>query len=234
MEKKRKGIFSALFGAGGLYIASALALVAVCAAGYALLSPEEDPIPSAQDLTLPVSDTVVSEDIPQDIAEDPPIEEAQTVPTLEPEIVELPQTYVEPEVPTLAVNPLQGDVVAAFSMDALVFNPTTADWRAHNGIDIASPMGAEVHAAMSGTVLSVTEDALMGVTVTVEGTDGYVTTYSNLAPEPPVAENDTVSAGDVIGLVGATSKIEADAPPHLHFSVFKDANAVDPTEYLKN
>ena len=81
MEKKRKGIFSALFGAGGLYIASALALVAVCAAGYALLSPEEDPIPSAQDMTLPVSDTVVSEDIPQDIAEDPPIEEAQTVPT---------------------------------------------------------------------------------------------------------------------------------------------------------
>ena len=231
MEKKTKGIFSALFGAGGLYIASALAVVAVCAAGYALLPKEDEPLP-AEEVTLPVSDAVVSEDIPQDISEDPPAEETPTVPTLEPEIVALPEVKVEPVAPTLAVEPLEGDVVAAFSMDALVFNPTTADWRAHNGIDIAAPMGAEVRAAMSGTVLSVTEDALMGVTVTLEGADGYVTTYSNLALDPPVAENDTVSAGDVIGLVGATSKIEADAPSHLHFSVFKDGSATDPAEYL--
>ena len=234
MEKKTKGIFSALFGAGGLYIASALAVVAVCAAGYALLRQEAEALPP-QEVTLPVSDTVVSEDIPQDISEDPPVEkEIVALPTMKPESAELPQTYVEPVAPTLAVNPLHGDVVAAFSMDALVYNSTTDDWRAHNGIDIASAVGSEVCAAYDGTVLSVTEDALMGITVTVEGTDGYVTTYANLASDPPVAENDTVSAGDVIGLVGTTSKIEADAPPHLHFSVFKNGEAVDPTEYLNN
>ena len=132
---------------------------------------------------------------------------------------------MEPVAPSITADPLQGDVVAAFSMDALTYNATTADWRAHNGIDIAASVGSEVCAACSGTVLSVTEDALMGVTVTVEGTDGYVTTYANLALDPPVAENDTLSAGDVIGLVGTTSKIEADAPPHLHFSVFKNGKA---------
>jgi len=230
MEKKNRSFLSALFGMGGLYIASALAVLAVCAVGYAVLSQDEELPP--EEATLPVSDTVVSEDIPQDISEDPPAETEVTVPVIEPETVELPELHVEPVVPSITVQPLEGEVVAAFSMDALVYNPTTADWRAHNGIDIAAAMGAEVCAASGGTVLSVTEDALMGVSVTVEGTDGYITTYANLAPNPPVAENDTVSAGDVIGLVGATSKIETDAPPHLHFSVFKDGKAVDPAEYL--
>lgn len=238
MKKKAKGLISALFGAGGLYIASAFAVLAVCAVGYVALSSREDSPPPA-DLSLPAVDTVdtvVSEDIPQDISEDPPSvdEPEHAVPTTETETVELPEVHVEPVAPSLTVQPLSGEVVAAFSMDALAYNPTTDDWRTHNGIDISAGIGSEVCAACDGTVLSVTDDALMGITVTVEGTDGYVTTYANLAADPSVSENDSVSAGDIIGLVGATSKIEATASPHLHFSVFKNGEAVDPAEYLKN
>ena len=236
MKKKAKGLVSALFGTGGLYIASALAVLAVGAVGYMALSPAEEDLPPEEN-TLPVSDAaVISENIPQDISEVPPTatETEHALPTVKTNPVELPEVHVEPVAPTVTAQPLQGDVVAAFSMDALAYNPTTDDWRAHNGIDISAGIGSEVCAACDGTVLSVTDDALMGITVTIEGADGYVTTYSNLASEPPVSENDAISAGDVIGLVGATSKIEASAPPHLHFSVFKNGEAVDPSEYLSH
>ena len=237
MESKPKRVISALFGSRGLYIASALAVLAVGAAGYAALSPAETAPPA--DLSLPAGDrleTVVSDEIPQDISEDiPPIEVPEpSLPAAAPQAVELPEVQVEPEAPVLILRPLDGEVVAAFSMDTLVYDVTMEDWRVHNGIDIAANLGAEVCAACSGTVLSIKDDALMGITVTVEGQDGCVTTYANLAADPPVAAGDAVAAGQVIGLVGATSKAEAAAPPHLHFSVWQNGKAVDPAEYLSH
>lgn len=237
MEKQPKSGIAALFGGRGLYIASALAVLAVGAAGYAALSPAEDTPPT--DLSLPVQDTVesvISDEIPQDISEDiPPAEEFEhSIPTTAPQSVELPEVQVEPEAPILIVRPLEGQVVAAFSMDTLMYDVTMDDWRVHNGIDISADLGTEVCAACSGTVLSIKDDALMGVTVTVEGDDGYLATYSNLSADPPISAGDSVAAGEVIGLVGATSKAEAAAPPHLHFSVSRNGEAVDPTEYLSH
>ena len=62
--------------------------------------------------------------------------------------------------------------------------------------------------------------------------DGYQTTYANLQEMPPVAQGDTVTAGQVIGAVGTTAPAESAQGPHLHFSVSKDGDAVDPDTYL--
>lgn len=116
-------------------------------------------------------------------------------------------------------------------MDRLVYNPTLEDWRIHNGLDIAAQEGTSVLAASSGTVLSVKDDALMGTTVTLEHGGGYQTTYASLQADPAVEVGDSVSAGQIIGVVG-TAPAEAAQGPHLHFSVEKDGDAVDPEAYL--
>ena len=145
---------------------------------------------------------------------------------------EIDDTPVMAEAPRLIVNPLEGEVVAAFSMDALVYNPTLEDWRTHNGVDIAASAGDSVLAASSGTVLSVEDDPLMGTTVVIEHAGGYQTTYANLQSETSVEAGDTVSAGQIIGAVGDTAAAEAAQGPHLHFSVTKDGEPMDPQEYL--
>ena len=89
-----------------------------------------------------------------------------------------------------------------------------------------------VAATAAGTVLSVEEDGRLGTTVVVDHHNGYVTTYASLQPETAVLAGDTVSAGAVIGTVGNTSLSEAGLGAHLHFSVTKDGEAVDPAEFL--
>ena len=79
-------------------------------------------------------------------------------------------TPVAPEAPMAVVSPLQGEVVAAFSVDQLLYDETLEDWRTHDGVDIAAPEGDPVLAACAGTVVSVDDDALMGTTVVLRHT----------------------------------------------------------------
>ena len=142
-------------------------------------------------------------------------------------------TPVAADEPMVVVSPLQGEVAAVFSVDALLYDETMDDWRTHDGLDIAAAAGDAVLAASAGTVLSVTDDALMGTTVVIGHGGGYETTYASLQADPPVAEGESVSAGQVIGAVGATAAAEAAQGPHLHFAVTKDGAAVDPETFLE-
>ena len=83
-----------------------------------------------------------------------------------------------------------------------------------------------------GTVLSVDADGRLGTTIVVDHHNGYVTTYASLQPETAVLAGDTVALGDTLGSVGNTSLSEAGLGAHLHFSVVKDGQAVDPMEFL--
>ena len=72
----------------------------------------------------------------------------------------------------------------------------------------------------------------MGTTVTVDHGNGYTTTYASLQPEVSVLVGDEIPAGTVLGAVGNTSLTEAGWGAHLHFSVSKDGEPVDPAEFL--
>ena len=48
-----------------------------------------------------------------------------------------------------------------------------------------------------------------------------------------VAAGETVSAGQIIGAVGDTAAAEAAQEPHLHFSVSRNGEAVDPDTFLE-
>ena len=131
-----------------------------------------------------------------------------------------------------STQPVSGRVLNSYSGDELVYSKTLGDWRTHNGIDIQASEGDSVRTAASGTVLSVKDDELMGTTVVIQHGGGYTTQYSCLQKDPPVQEGDQVAAGDVIGLVGSTASAEGSMGPHLHFSVSKDGQVIDPADYV--
>lgn len=226
--------WEALRGSIGFYVTLAACLLVAGISGYFLLVDRDTPPAEPE---VPVIDTTVSAPAPvTETTEEPdaigvisPAPEVKTITSM-PE-VPVDNTPVTPEAPRIIVSPLKGQVLTAFSVDQLVYNPTLEDWRIHDGLDIAAEEGTSVLAASSGTVLSVKDDALMGTTVTLEHDGGYQTTYASLQAGPAVKAGDSVSAGQIIGAVG-TAPVEAARGPHLHFSVEKDGDAVDPEEYL--
>ena len=145
-----------------------------------------------------------------------------------------PAEPVAASTPRIIVPPLAGETVAAFSADALQYNDTLADWRTHEGLDIAAAEGTEVCAACAGTVESVTVNDLLGSTVVLDHGDGRRTVYASLAPEIPVKAGDSVRAGQAIGAVGNSSLSETALGPHLHFAVLQDEEPIDPQDFLEN
>ena len=129
--------------------------------------------------------------------------------------------------------PLEGQTIGSYAMDCLSYNPTTRDWRVHDGIDIAAGAGTPVHAAAEGTVTAVYEDDAMGCTVEITHVDGYVTSYSSLEAPAAVAVGDTVTLGQAIGTVGNTALLETATGDHLHFSVSCNGVVMDPELFFQ-
>ena len=225
-------------GSAGFFITMAVCLLAIGVSGYYLL-------PDREDESLPAIVETPAEELPAAAPVEAPVieEPPAVVEVLAPEPVKeqappMPEIEIDPtpviaEAPRLIVTPVHGEVVMAFSVDELAYNPTLEDWRTHDGVDIQAASGATVLSACNGTVLSVSEDPLMGTTVVVEHDGGYQTTYANLQSHPPVEAGEIVSAGQILGAVGTTAAAEAAQGPHLHFSVSKDGEAVNPHEFLE-
>ena len=128
--------------------------------------------------------------------------------------------------------PVQGEVLSPYAMEVLSYNQTTRDWRTHNGIDLAAPAGTEVVAAAAGEVYTVYEDETMGTTVVIRHDGGYTTRYCSLASEVAVSAGQEVAMGQAIGAVGSTALMENALGNHVHFSVMKDDEPVDPMAFL--
>ncbi|MEG1932569.1 MAG: M23 family metallopeptidase, partial [Pygmaiobacter sp.] len=129
------------------------------------------------------------------------------------------------------VLPLAGQVTAAYSGDELVYSETLGDWRTHNGLDITAASGAEVKAAMAGTVASVKDDPLWGTVVEVK-TEELTLRYCGLNSTTKISEGKLVSQGDLLGTLGEIPA-ETALEPHLHFEVLKNGTLVDPEILMK-
>ena len=130
-------------------------------------------------------------------------------------------------------SPVQGEVMTPYAMEVLSYNQTTRDWRTHNGIDLAAPAGTAVAAAADGEVYTVYEDDTMGTTVVIRHAGGYTTRYCSLAPEVAVSAGQEVTMGQTIGAVGSTALMENALGDHVHFSVTKDDEPIDPMTFLE-
>jgi murein DD-endopeptidase MepM/ murein hydrolase activator NlpD len=128
--------------------------------------------------------------------------------------------------------PVSGETVANYAMDCLSYNPTTRDWRVHNGVDIAAKAGTPVCAAADGVVYTTYEDEVMGTTVVIRHEGGYVTMYSSLDAEVLVSAGDPVKLGQTVGYVGNSALLESAIGDHVHFCVTQDDESLDPAEFF--
>ena len=126
--------------------------------------------------------------------------------------------------------PVAGRIVAPYSGDELIYNQTLADWRTHNGIDIAADAGAAVTAAMAGEVTYVGEDGSWGQVVEITSGE-LVLRYCGLAEKPAVEVGDQITQGQQIGALGEVPAEVADAP-HLHLEASRAGVQFDPAELI--
>lgn len=226
-----------ILGGAGFYVILAVCLVSVGAASWFWLfrdRPATAPDSSAE-TAAPASSAEVNgpAEIPAD-NQDAVVPEHPKIPGVPAQSVsQTAPAKPAAAAPDLVVSPLNGAVLSAFSMDRLAYDKTLNDWRTHNGMDIAAGAGTKVQAASAGTVKSVEDDPMMGTTVTLEHAGGYQTVYANLESQPTVKAGDSVSAGQILGAVGSTSIVENSEGPHLHFSVLKNGQPVNPETFLK-
>ena len=139
-------------------------------------------------------------------------------------------TAPEPTTGKLATcAPVDGEVLSGYAMEVLSYNETTRDWRVHNGVD---PEGTAVVAAADGQVYTVYEDDQMGMTVVIRHEGGYTTRYSSLEPSVSVSAGQPVTMGQTIGAVGTSALMENALGHHVHFSVSRNDESVDPMDFL--
>ncbi|HKQ23034.1 MAG TPA: peptidoglycan DD-metalloendopeptidase family protein [Burkholderiales bacterium] len=98
----------------------------------------------------------------------------------------------------------------------------------HNGLDIAAPEGTPVTAAGAGNVLDVGDYFFSGQTLILDHGRGFLTLYAHLS-EIDANVGERIPAGKRVGAVGATGRVTG---PHLHFSVYLNAAAVDPELFI--
>lgn len=137
---------------------------------------------------------------------------------------------------TMFYRPVAGEIIKGHSEDTLVFSQTMGDYRVHMGIDIAADQGTEVVSFSDGVVAAIDEDYFYGMTVAITHDNGVISYYKNL--DKALAENiivgSEVLAGQAIGKVGSTARIEASDQSHLHFELVVNGEQVNPVPELPN
>jgi murein DD-endopeptidase MepM/ murein hydrolase activator NlpD len=98
----------------------------------------------------------------------------------------------------------------------------------HSGLDFALPRGSAVTSAAAGTVALIGDYFFNGRTVFVDHGRGLLTMYCHLE-RIDVAVGEAVARGTPIGRSGDSGRATG---PHLHWSVYLNATAVDPELFL--
>jgi murein DD-endopeptidase MepM/ murein hydrolase activator NlpD len=117
--------------------------------------------------------------------------------------------------------PVSGKVISDFG--------ATANGGKNDGINIATALGAPIHASASGTVTYAGDELKnYGNLVLVKHAGGFTTAYAH-AERLVVARGDFVAKGQVIGYSGQTGDVTS---PQLHFEIRSASTPVNPREYL--
>ncbi len=107
-------------------------------------------------------------------------------------------------------------------------HPILRTKKLHTGIDIGIPLGKNIVAAQSGTIIHAGWLGGYGKVVMVDHGGGIVTLYAHNS-KLLVKEGDSVKRGQAITQSGSTGMSTG---PHLHFEVRENGKYVDPLKYV--
>jgi murein DD-endopeptidase MepM/ murein hydrolase activator NlpD len=102
--------------------------------------------------------------------------------------------------------------------------------RFHAGLDIVGDVGAEIYAPAAGKVVFTGPLTVRGNATVIDHGWGVYTAYMHQS-EILVHVGDMVEAGQLIGKVGATGRVQG---PHLHWEVWAGGAQVDPLDWLEH
>ena len=97
----------------------------------------------------------------------------------------------------------------------------------HDGMDFTCPTGTQIYVTGNGKVTYAKWKTGYGNCVEVDHGYGFMTRYAHMS-KINVRQGQTVSRGEVIGLVGSTGKSTG---PHLHYEVYVNGRHVNPVNY---
>ena len=99
----------------------------------------------------------------------------------------------------------------------------------HGGIDMAVAQGTPIYPAMDGKVTTAGYNATYGNYVIITHHSGYKTLYGHMSKITCQKGNFVYAQKTQIGLVGSTG---LSTGPHLHFTVYKNGNTINPQSVL--
>ncbi len=123
-------------------------------------------------------------------------------------------------------NPHVGEFKSFFGYRSNPFSGRGSEF--HKGLDIKGETGNPVKCTASGTVEKADYDGGYGKCVVINHGNGLKSIYGHLS-EIKVKYGDTVTAGDLIGLVGSTGRSTG---PHLHYEIRYKEESVNPQLFL--
>lgn len=123
---------------------------------------------------------------------------------------------------------IDSDIVFFSPVDGTISEPYSIE-NNHLAVDIATEMGTPVKSVADGTVLFAEWTAETGHVIIVEHSQGFISIYKHNSSLHKV-QGDLVVSGEVIASAGNTG--EFSTGPHLHFELWNQGYAVNPTNYI--
>ena len=133
---------------------------------------------------------------------------------------------------------MRGNKKATLLVDASINSPSRGSisspfgtrWgKMHKGIDIAASFGANINAALDGTISYAGWESGYGNVIKIDHGKAVETTYAHCSVIV-VKKGEAVKKGEKIGEVGSTGHSTG---PHLHFEVRENGEPKNPQKYIK-
>ncbi|WP_298224129.1 M23 family metallopeptidase [Flavobacterium sp.] len=100
----------------------------------------------------------------------------------------------------------------------------------HYAVDVALAKNTPIKAILNGTVIFADWTPSTGNVIIIRHNNGFISVYKHAASLTK-DQGDVVRTGEVIALAGSTGQESTGV--HLHFELWKDGYAIDPTQFIE-
>ncbi len=156
----------------------------------------------------------------------------QQVPTLSQTLASQVKPAVEEAIAKEAAYPSGLPVVGKINISSeygVRRNPFgRGGYEVHKGIDFVGEVGNIITASGDGVVTLAGDKGGYGIAVTIDHQNGYESLYAHMS-EMKVKAGESVNRGQIIGYIGSTGRSSG---PHLHYSLYKDGESINPRQLL--